>query len=186
MSDSSDSENAAPQVDRKVPNILVTGTPGTGKTTTSELIAQATGLSHVNVGDLVKEKQLHEGYLEEFDTHVLDEDKLIDELEDTMSEGGKIVDFHSCGIFPERWFDLVLVLRADTNVLYPRMEKRNYNQRKITENIECEIMQVVLEEARECYAEEIVIELPSNDIDEMESNVERVRQWVDAYKANHA
>jgi adenylate kinase len=41
-----------------------------------------------------------------------------------MAAGGKIVDFHSCGIFPERWFDLVLVLRADTNVLYPRMEKR--------------------------------------------------------------
>jgi adenylate kinase len=74
MSDSSDSESAVAQVDRKVPNILVTGTPGT--TTTSELIAQATGLSHVNVGELVKEKQLHEGYLEEFDTHVLDEDKV--------------------------------------------------------------------------------------------------------------
>lgn len=63
---------------------------------------------------------------------------------------------------------------------------RNYNQRKITENIECEIMQVVLDEARESYAEEIVIELPSNDINDMESNVERVRQWVDIYKANHS
>jgi adenylate kinase len=76
MSDSSDSEGAVPQIDRKVPNILVTGTPGTGKTTTSELIAEATGLTHVNVGDLVKQKQLHEGYLEEFDTHILDEDKV--------------------------------------------------------------------------------------------------------------
>jgi adenylate kinase len=63
---------------------------------------------------------------------------------------------------------------------------RNYNQRKITENIECEIMQVVLEEARESYAEEIVIELPSNDVNDMESNVDRVRQWVDAYKSNHS
>ncbi|KAH8550534.1 AAA domain-containing protein [Umbelopsis sp. PMI_123] len=186
MSDSSDSEGNAPQVNRKIPNILVTGTPGTGKTTTSELIAEATGLTHINVGELVKQKQLHEGYLEEFDTHILDEDKLIDELEEVMESGGKIVDFHSCGIFPERWFDLVLVLRAENNVLYPRMEKRNYNQRKITENIECEIMQVVLDEARESYAEEIVIELPSNDINDMESNVDRVRQWVDAYKANHS
>jgi adenylate kinase len=47
-------------------------------------------------------------------------------------------------------------------------------------------MQVVLDEARESYAEEIVIELPSNDINDMESNVDRVRQWVDAYKANHS
>lgn len=61
---------------RSLPNILVTGTPGTGKTTTSEMIAEVTGLEHVNVGELVKQKQLHEGYLEEFDTHVLDEDKV--------------------------------------------------------------------------------------------------------------
>lgn len=61
---------------RSLPNILVTGTPGTGKTTTSEMIAEATGLEHVNVGDIVKTKQYHEGYLEEFDTHVLDEDRV--------------------------------------------------------------------------------------------------------------
>jgi adenylate kinase len=64
-------------MDRSLPNILVTGTPGTGKTTTSEMIADVTGLQHVNVGEIIKTKQFHEGYLEEFDTHVLDEDKVI-------------------------------------------------------------------------------------------------------------
>ena len=63
-------------MERNLPNILVTGTPGTGKTTTSEMIANATGLEQINVGDLVKSKQLHEGYLAEFDTHILDEDKV--------------------------------------------------------------------------------------------------------------
>ena len=48
-----------------------------GKTTTSEMIASVTGLEHINVGELVRQKQLHEGYLVEFDTHVLDEDKVI-------------------------------------------------------------------------------------------------------------
>lgn len=61
---------------RSLPNILVTGTPGTGKTTTSEMLAQAIGFEHVNVGEMVKQKQLHEEYLEEFDTYVLDEDKV--------------------------------------------------------------------------------------------------------------
>lgn len=61
-----------------------------------------------------------------------------------------------------------------------------YNQRKMQENIECEIMQVVLEAARESYAPEIVVELPSNTTDDMESNVERVQQWLEAYKAQHA
>ena len=35
------------------PNILVTGSPGTGKTTTAAMIAEKTGLKHINVGDLV-------------------------------------------------------------------------------------------------------------------------------------
>ena len=46
-------------------------------------------------------------------------------------------------------------------------------------------MQVVLETARESYAPEIVIELPSNTIDDMESNVDRVKQWLDAWKTQH-
>lgn len=52
--------------------------------------------------------------------------------------------------------------------------------------MECEIMQVVLETARESYAPEIVVELPSNTVEDMESNVDRVKQWLQAYKAQHA
>jgi len=50
--------------------------------------------------------------------------QVVDELEDVASKGGNIVDFHSCDLFPERWFDLVLVLRTDITVLYDRLEKR--------------------------------------------------------------
>jgi adenylate kinase len=41
-----------------------------------------------------------------------------------MSNGGCIIDFHSCDFFPERWFDLVVVLRTDNDVLFGRLEKR--------------------------------------------------------------
>ena len=76
----------------------------------------------------------------------------------------------------------MLVLRTDNTVLYDRLVRRGYKQAKLTENVECEIMQVVLEEARESYAEEIVHELPSNTVEDMESAVARVRQWLDAWK----
>jgi adenylate kinase len=61
---------------RLKPNILVTGTPGTGKTTTCELIASATGLEHVNIGDLVKAESLHQGWDDEFQCFIIDEDKV--------------------------------------------------------------------------------------------------------------
>lgn len=72
-----DSDIQIPEMPKRYrPNILITGTPGTGKTTTSELVAIATGLQHICVGELVKRKGLHEGYDEEFDTYILDDDKV--------------------------------------------------------------------------------------------------------------
>lgn len=59
------------------------------------------------------------------------------------------------------------------------LSRSGYNQKKITENIECEIMQVVLDEARESYSEDIVVELTSNSVEEMESNVLRVQRWIE-------
>lgn len=78
----------------------------------------------------------------------------------------------------DRWFDLVVVLQADNTVLYERLEKRGYAQNKISENVECEIMMVVLEEAMESYKEEIVKPLPSNTAEEMEANAATMLQWI--------
>ena len=50
--------------------------------------------------------------------------QVIDELEEVMSAGGNIVDYHGCEFFPERWFDIVFVLRTDNTVLYERLENR--------------------------------------------------------------
>lgn len=168
-----------------LPNILITGTPGTGKTSTTQLAAEKSGFKCINVGDLVKQHECHEGKDGEFDSYILDEDKLCDVLEPIMLEGGCIVDFHSPEFFPERWFELVLVLRTNTEVLFDRLQERGYSEKKRTENMECEIMEIVSEAAKESYAVEIVHELQSNTIEELESNVDRVVSWIDAWKANN-
>lgn len=73
---------------------------------------------------------------EEFDTYILDDDKLIDTMEPMVESGGCVVDFHTCDVFPERWFDLVLVLRANTDVLFDRLTERGYSDKKRNENME--------------------------------------------------
>lgn len=45
----------------------------------------------------------------------------------------------------------MLVLQTDNTVLWKRLEKRGYGRKKIQENVECEIMHVIVEEARESY-----------------------------------
>ena len=139
-------------------------------------------MKHVNVGDLIKEHKCHEGRDEDLDTNILDEDKLLDAMEvilDKAAEDGQgiVADFHVCEIFPERWFDLIICLRTSTDVLFDRLTARGYNEKKRSENMEAEIMQVILDEARESYAQEIVHECPSNTVEDMETNVTRVEQW---------
>ena len=47
-------------------------------------------------------------------------------------------------------------------------------------------MEVLLQEARDAYDEEIVIELRSDTAEEMESNVDRIEAWVKQWKADNA
>ena len=109
-----------------------------------------------------------------------------DALEDIMEEGGVIVDYHGCDFFPERWFDCVIVLQTDNSVLWERLEKRGYNEKKLQDNVQCEIMHVIVEEARESYNKEIVHAVPSNDVEQMESNVDRLVEWINNYKPSPA
>lgn len=58
------------------PNIIVTGTPGVGKTSHCELLAQNTGLKHLSINQTVKERGCHDGWNEEFQSWIVDEDKV--------------------------------------------------------------------------------------------------------------
>ncbi|SCZ90921.1 BZ3500_MvSof-1268-A1-R1_Chr1-3g02384 [Microbotryum saponariae] len=199
-------------------------TPGTGKTThASQLIealqaleipaassssAETPAWETINVSEFVKANDCHSGYNEEWDTYDVDEDKLLDDLEIVQRKGGRILDWHTCDIFPERWIDFVVVLRCEHSTLWTRLEKRGprlqegmarqehltskfapsrsgYTLNKIQENNEAEIMQVVLQDARESYAEEIVVELTSEGPEDVEQNVARIAAWIKAWLDDH-
>lgn len=63
---------------------------------------------------------------------------------------------------------------------------RGYHEEKLQENLDAEIFGVLLEEARESYDEEIVVELNSEKDDDVEANCTRISQWVENWKQQHA
>uniref|UniRef100_A0A8C8ULK1 Adenylate kinase isoenzyme 6 n=1 Tax=Peromyscus maniculatus bairdii TaxID=230844 RepID=A0A8C8ULK1_PERMB len=116
----------------------------------------------------------YDGYGEEYSCPISDEDKVIDELENQMREGVMVVDYHGCDFFPERWFHI-----------YKRLETRGYNEKKLQDNTQCEIFQVLYEEARASYREEIVHQLPSNEQEQMEANINQISKWIEQWVKEH-
>ena len=52
------------------------GTPGTGKSTLGQELSTRAGLNFVNIGELAKEQNLYDGFDEERQCHILDEDRV--------------------------------------------------------------------------------------------------------------
>lgn len=50
--------------------------------------------------------------------------QLLDSIEDEVKQGGYIIDWHACDLFPKSWIDLVVVLRVNSTLLYDRLKAR--------------------------------------------------------------
>uniref|UniRef100_M1D9R6 Adenylate kinase isoenzyme 6 n=1 Tax=Solanum tuberosum TaxID=4113 RepID=M1D9R6_SOLTU len=59
---------------RKRPNILITPTPGTGKTNTAASLVVVTELRHINVGDFANEENLTNDWNDTFVCYYINED----------------------------------------------------------------------------------------------------------------
>ena len=62
---------------------------------------------------------------------------------------------------------------------------RGYSGQKLTDNVQCEIFQTILEEARDNYSHDIIHELPSNTPENLEQNVDTICSLVSEWSLAH-
>ena len=161
-------------------NVLVTGTPGCGKTSLCQMLQDELGLIHIEVGKVIKEEKFYTEFDPAFDSYIIeqdDEDRLLDYLEPALVKGGCAVDYHGSDFFPRRWFGMVLTLRAKTDKIYDRLVARGYSEAKREENVEAEIMGICEDEARRSYHESVLVSRVSNEITDTLETIELVRKW---------
>lgn len=162
------------------PVILISGTPGTGKTTAIQDVKKINPqVQVINVSELVKQEGLHDGYDSEFDTYIINDrktQKMLRKLIPMMKRSGPVlIECHSLALFDkddlEALIDKVIVLTCSTENLYDRLQTRCYSRKKIEENVECEIMRVCLEESREIFRAIGAVEAMQNDTEIDRENV---------------
>ena len=61
---------------RRQPNIIITGTPGVGKTSHCDVLAANTGLKHLSINQIVKDRGCHDRWDKEYKSWIVDEDKV--------------------------------------------------------------------------------------------------------------
>ena len=113
--------------------IVITGTPGTGKTIIADVLGKALKKRVIHINDFAKKKKLIIGKTR--GSYIVDLKKLRKKL---LNVNG-ILESHLLCEFPLP-DSIVFVLRCDPKVLAHRLQKRKYPRQKIRENLEVEAL----------------------------------------------
>lgn len=149
--------------------ILITGTPGVGKTTVSSILKEKLDAILIDINELVDKKHLYTGIDEEKGYKIVDLDALFNEIGELTGKINNskyiLVEGHLSHLFERS--DIVIVLRANPDVLMDRMKTKGWKDAKIRENIEAEAIDICSYEAFEIHGDK-VNEIDTSDISPQE------------------
>lgn len=153
--------------------VILTGTPGTGKTTAAKILASR-GYSTVTMEELAREHNCLEEVHGELEVDV-------DSLAKAVSQPEKstILEGHLAHFMPGQ---MNIVLRCHPDIIKKRLEARGYAAEKVRENLEAEAIDIILSESTErCL---FVFEIDATELspDKIADAMERIMKGeVDDY-----
>lgn len=134
--------------------VAVSGTPGTGKTTATELVDGDVEVLHLN--EVIEREGLYTERDEARDSLVVD----LDAIEEWLGDREGIVESHLAHLLPA---DRIVVLRCHPDRLESRLRERGETDAKAKENAESEALDLILSEAVSEHGRESVYEIDTTD-----------------------
>lgn len=125
---------------------MITGSPGVGKTTISIALGKKIGFEVISLGDVISKENLEYDGVNK--THIVEPFKIIQELKEReLLDKNIIFESHYGEIVPSDNVKMCFVLRLSPDILAKRLQKRNYPEKKILDNINVEMLGTCLYEA---------------------------------------
>ncbi len=143
--------------------IVISGVPGSGKTSTALLLSTVLGALYVNLSTLSAVSCLLESYDEFRDTYIIREELLVNLLDNIISNSKTpvIIDSHYGELVPSHHVAIAIVLRIHPEELLRRLLKgrRWWTPKKIAENVAAELTGSCTNNAITAYGSEKVCEV---------------------------
>ncbi len=140
--------------------IIVTGTPCTGKTKYAKKLCKSRNYFYFDVNSFIRSRKLHSGFDRKYDSYMVNIKELIACLEKHIKNmmkskefcskyKGIVIDSHLSHYVSPKLADLCVVMKCDLKKLKKRLIKRKYSKAKVVENMDAEIFDICLIEAKD-------------------------------------
>ncbi|TRM89837.1 NMP kinase [Sulfolobus sp. C3] len=150
--------------------MLITGTPGVGKSLVSSKLREIFKCEYLNVSRFVVERKLYTEFDEISQSYVIDEEKVKEELRKFLEkQTNVIIETIYPSLIPKA--DLVVVLRRNPLKLYRELKDRSWSELKIAENVEAEILGVTAEEAKQNFENVCEIDTTNNNVEQIVNKI---------------
>ncbi len=167
--------------------ILLSGTPGTGKSRLAKELSQQNNWQTFSIGNFIKKKKLYSSEQDHRDALIIDTEKAALEsareiLLNNMNFDVIIVDSHYADILIDGFNEFKnefehecllnylqfqgivgIVCRCHPNTLQKRLNQRNYSESKILENIQAEILSESTQNMLEVLPRESIFEIDTTN-----------------------
>lgn len=164
--------------------IILTGTPGVGKTSVSRLLSKRLRAVNLDLNKMVKEDNLIIGMDKERETLIVDLDELskrVNEIIESSSQDVILEGHYASDAVSSDLVSNIFVLRRDPYELKKVLKKRGFRKTKVMENVLAEILDICLFDAVNTYGVEKVCEIDVTDssVNEVAERILRVIHGLD-------
>jgi adenylate kinase len=160
-------------------NIIISGTPGCGKTSVAKEISNLIDAKIISLNELAISDKFSFEFDNDRKTYIVDFEiflpYVLEKIEEMKRENPSylIIESHFSDMIPEKFIDYVFILRCDPDELFKRLELKDYDIKKITENIQAEIMGNCVN-----YFVQKKLKIPLFEIDTTNINTESVAKII--------